>query len=69
MVGVVAQGWNINEWALRLSAVSSSTAFGSGTGMAGGFEVETRYWVVRLHAAPTGPFFGRVLWGCVAGPP
>ena len=71
VVGVVAQGWNINEWALRLSALSSSTAFGSGTGMSGGFEVETRYWVVRLHAAPgPGCSFGDGSgWGCVAGPP
>ena len=29
----------------------------------GWFEVETRYWVVRLHAAPTGPSFGRVFFG------
>ena len=63
VVGVVAQGWNINEWALRLSALSSSTAFGSGTGMSGGFEVETRYWVVRLHA----PSAVLLVWGVVVG--
>ena len=33
--------------------------------MAGGFEVETRYWVVRLHAAPTmgSPVTVVSLWG------
>jgi hypothetical protein len=52
VVGVVAQGWNINEWALRLPALSLSTTFrGLERGLSGGFEVETRYWVVRLHAA------------------
>ncbi|GAA1491627.1 hypothetical protein GCM10009626_43740 [Brachybacterium sacelli] len=33
-------------------AGSSTTPSGSGTGWGGGFEVETRYWVVRLHASP-----------------
>ena len=42
-----------------------STAFGSGTGWVVGFEVETRYWVVRLHAVSSVvlPFWG----GCLGG--
>ena len=55
MVGVVAHGWNINEWALGwLLLVSLSTGLcARGTGdWCGWFQVEARYWVVRLHVPP-----------------
>ena len=42
-MGASSAGW-------RASTVS--TLWGCGTWVAGWFEVETRYWVVRLHAAP-----------------
>ena len=58
VVGVVAQGWNINGWALhRLVVCEYGSLWGSGKCVAGWFEVETRYWVVRLHAAPRSPGF------------
>jgi hypothetical protein len=41
--------------------------WGCGKWVGGWLEVETRYWVVRLHALP-GSCFCRG-WGCVAGPP
>src|SRR5690625_6938441 len=39
------------------SCVSTAPCGGSGKCVAGWFEVETRYWVVRLHAAPRPPGF------------
>ena len=39
------------------SCVSTAPCGGSGKCVAGWFEVETRYWVVRLHAAPRSPGF------------
>ena len=62
-----------------LASLAASTTFGSGTWLGGGFEVETRYWVVRLHAAPFWFLRGRVgvcgwsplswapVWVCVVG--
>ena len=48
-------------------AGSSTTPWGVERRVAGcWFEVETRYWVVRLHAACR---HLRVAGGCVAGPP
>src|SRR5690625_6346925 len=39
------------------SCVSTAPCGASGKCVAGWFEVETRYWVVRLHAAPRSPGF------------
>src|SRR5699024_2016927 len=56
VVGVVAHGWNINGWALhRLVVCEYGSLWGSGKCVAGWFEVERRYWVVGLHAAPRAP--------------
>ena len=48
---MVAHGWNIDESALHLLR-GSLVLLRDGTRDGGGFEVEARYWVVRLHAAP-----------------
>ena len=65
MVGVVAQGWNINGWALRCVAsfLVQPSFVGVWNGLVGWFEVETRYWVVRLHA----PSAVLLVWGVVVG--
>src|SRR5690625_7311947 len=39
------------------SCVSTAPCGASGKCVAGWFEVERRYWVVRLHAAPRSPGF------------
>ena len=68
VVRVVAHGWNINEWALHLLVTgffSTALAHGTGVRRLWGFEVEARYWVLRLHAHPWS--FGAMV--CVAGPP
>jgi hypothetical protein len=48
----VAQGWNIDESSLCLVSGPASTPLGDGTWVRGRGVVQTRYWVVRLHAAP-----------------